>query len=77
MWASVLLVLEIHSESLTEKQKQQSFNPLVPVCQCMSISTVLKTLPYKALWLFIYLTVFTYLFFINSSINSKGTPTFI
>lgn len=42
-----------------------------------------KIILYKALWLLIYLIVFTYLFFINSSIDSEGThltfiaPTFI
>lgn len=69
-------MLEIHSKSLTEKHKQHSFDLLISVLKCMSIYTVLKIILYKALWLLIYLIVLTYLFFINSSINSKGIRCF-
>lgn len=65
-------MLEIHSESLTEQHRQHSVDLLISVLTCMSIYTVLKIILYKALWLLIYLIVFTYLFFINSGINFKG-----
>lgn len=73
-WAPVLASVRnpFRILPLTETHKQHSFNLPVSVLKCMSISTILKTLPYKALWLFIYLILFTYLFS-KTAVRTQGT----
>lgn len=69
-WAAVLSVR--NTFRILNRATQHSVDLLISVLTCMSIYTVLKIILYKALWLLIYLIVFTYLFFINSGINFKG-----